>query len=86
MANLTFNLELEDIGVDLQTAMLAWDEFYPIPMKENPEDPGKRIPKFSSRKEHIKSILWGELKKRMNHALEQYAKKDKIVITDDILV
>ena len=85
MENLKLDLEL-DLGVDMQIAMTAWDENYPIPTIDNPKDLSKKIPAFASRKEHIEDILLGEFLRKLNYALDQYAKKDKLILTKTIFV
>lgn len=84
MPNILIPIEIEDIGVDLQTAIAAWDEFYPIPQIEDLENPDKLIPQFPSRAKHIIYILQGELLRKLNWALEQKNKQDKLTLNQDI--
>lgn len=84
MANILIPIEIKDIGVDLQTAIEAWDEFYPIPEIEDPENPGEFIPRFSSRVKYIGYLLEVELLGKLDWALTQKSLKNKIVLTHDI--
>jgi len=78
-----FEVEIDDLGVDVQAAIAAWDEVYPIPtIPLGDDDIG--TPKFASRKEHIEDMIKSYLLNKLDHALHVVAQNNRVTLTKDI--
>ena len=82
---ITFNVQFDDEGVNVDEITEAWDAVHPIPTDTDPDWDGEgvpiAIPRFASRKEHIESILTDYLLSLNQQSIYEYDKRNSTKLT-----
>ena len=85
MPNLVISFELEDVP-DMATALTAWEEAYPIPEIDDPDNPGEEIPEYTGIRQQVSAMAAGEIMRKLNYALDKYNDKNKVVLSNDVVI